>query len=352
MPGEHSITIQRGHCFRKRGSTGTVREQEFTNALGVSLTNKLRDIGWEVHLVDADPPGRKYPNTKFFLALHADGSSNKSARGASFFYPPRDTDVTPQWGQAWQAAHQKIAGYPGGFRRPNYVSSVSTGFYAWRDSRVKAGIATPAEICMLCEHYFATNPEDAAWAWSLGTIDKMADAHVAALLAVAGAPEQQSKPAPKQAGDTMLFECTSNGNKHAWLSYAGCFRYITQASVKLWSDHITVVPCNVAQIRALRATADAAGGLQDSGVEVKDFDDKFWEVPYRERPVGQNCKCDPVVQCRGTTEVAKVTEGINNVIRKLNELTAKVEDSGKGGISSQELSAILLGLSEEVAAWE
>ena len=183
-----SIAIQMGHVPRKTGATGTVREQEFTSKLGPILAKKLRALGWEVHLLNADPPGRKYPNTDLFLALHADGNSNPNVGSASFFYPPRDSGEGFEWGTYWAGAHQKYAGYNFGFRRPNYVSSLSTGFYAWRESRVRAGIATPAKVCLLAEHYFATNPKELAWAFSPGRIEKMADAHVNALGAWNGHP--------------------------------------------------------------------------------------------------------------------------------------------------------------------
>lgn len=177
----NSIAIQMGHVPRKTGSTGTIREQEFTSKLGPILANKLASLGWEVHLLNADPPGRKYPQTDLFLALHADGNANPAVGSASFFYPPRDSEEGFAWGTYWAAAHQATAGYNFGFRRPNYVSSLSTGFYAWRDDRVRAGIATPAKVCLLAEHYFATNPTELAWAFSPGRIEKMADAHVKAL---------------------------------------------------------------------------------------------------------------------------------------------------------------------------
>ena len=199
-----SIAIQMGHVPRKTGSTGTVREQEFTSALGPILAQKLRALGWTVHLLNADPPGRKYPQTDLFLALHADGNSNPNVGSASFFYPPRDSKEGFAWGTHWAAAHQKYAGYNFGFRRPNYVSSLSTGFYAWRESRVRASIATPAKVCLLAEHYFATNPNEARWAWTPGRIEQMANAHVAALGAWNGHPN--SKGTGMQLSDNEQLE--------------------------------------------------------------------------------------------------------------------------------------------------
>lgn len=194
-----------GHVPRTRGSTGTMREQEFTRFLGEALADRLRARGWDVYLIGADPSQRRYPATDLFLALHCDGSSNTKAGGASFFYPKRCEVDGEAWGVHWAAAHQKIADYNFGFRRPNYVAKVSTGFYAWRASRVRTGIATPARVCLLCEHYFATNPAEAEWAWDPGRIEKMADAHVTALTKWNGQPRQTgslttqaaSTPSPK-----------------------------------------------------------------------------------------------------------------------------------------------------------
>lgn len=183
-----SITVQMGHVPRTRGSTGTVREQEFTRALGAALETRLRSQDWEVHLIGADPPGRDYPRTDLFLALHCDGSSSAKAGGASYFYPPRCRTEGEAWGRTWAAAHQRVAEYGFGFRSANYVASVSTDFYAWRSSRVRVGNGTPASVCLLCEHYFATNPDESTWAWTPGRIEMMADAHTVALERWVGHP--------------------------------------------------------------------------------------------------------------------------------------------------------------------
>ncbi len=227
MADEHSITIQMGHVPRTSGSTGTVREQEFTKQLGVTLYFKLHALGWETHLVNADPPGRDYPDTKYFLALHCDGSSNSNVGSASFFYPPRDADESWNWGMLWAGAHQTVADYPFGFRKPNYVSSVSTGFYAWRKSRVPDN-ATPADICLLVEHYFATNPKEAAWAWTPGRIDKMADAHVTALGKLAGHP---------QTTESEMFSTTDTSTGVVTIHVPG-MGYCVPSSPSHWFDVI------------------------------------------------------------------------------------------------------------------
>ena len=48
------ITLQMGHCYRKKGATGTVREQEFADAVGKQLAVALRERGHVVALITAD----------------------------------------------------------------------------------------------------------------------------------------------------------------------------------------------------------------------------------------------------------------------------------------------------------
>ena len=180
-----SITIQMGHVPRTSGSTGTKHEQKFTGLLGQTLAEDLDFAGWEVELIGADPPGRFYPDTDLFLALHCDGSEDPNVGSASYFYPPRAADLSWDWGLRWAAAHQSIAGYRFKFRRPNYVAEVGLGFYAWRASRLTEQ-ATNADVCLLAEHYFATNPTEYEWAWAPGRIELMSKAHVAGLAAWSG----------------------------------------------------------------------------------------------------------------------------------------------------------------------
>jgi archaellum component FlaC len=198
-----SITIQRGHAGRTTGSTGTIGEQAFTETLGPMIASRLRARGWTVSVVDADPPGRRYPDTDLFLALHADGNTNPTVGKASAHYPRRSNafGVAAMWAAAWRTAHS-ARGYDFGFRGDNYVGDrVGERFYAWRQDRVDAGQATPAPICLLAEHYFATNPTERAWADANRTA--MADAHVDAIGAVFNHPTVPAPPVPTQEPPTM-----------------------------------------------------------------------------------------------------------------------------------------------------
>lgn len=336
MSYEHSITIQKGHCFRKSGSTGTYREQEFTDKLGDALHNRLAALGWIVHVVLADPPGRQYPDTRFFLALHADGSTNRSAKGASYFYPPRDADESYRWGLYWSAAHQEIAGYPHGFRQPNYVGSVSTGFYAWRENRVQQEIGTPSPICMLAEHYFATNPADDEWAWTPGRIDLMADAHVAAITQYAGTPNT-----PEGASNMYMIKL----NDTTYRVVLPGLGYADVNSPDHWAEvirkgnetgvyesphmHILMSPQRFTAFEDEHKPLTTQE-IEAIGEEVGEFvPQTYFDVEF-----------DKIVR--------KLDEAATTATTRQSRLIAAINKGGEGAVSPEELSGILRSLADDI----
>ena len=348
MAYNHSISIQMGHVPRTRGATGTVREQEFTRQLGQTLAKRLKLKGWTVELLNADPPGRVYPRTKYFLALHCDGSSNPGVGSASYFYPPRDADESWNWGLLWSAAHQAVAGYGFGFRRPNYVGAVSTGFYAWRASRLP-DMATPAEICLLCEHYFATNPEEAKWAWTPGRISAMADAHVAALGKYTGGHPSSDSSIGSE--NPMIYTMFKGWAPTAcWLSYSGLFRNVSLDSVfkgvldgsgkvvvAPWKNTHTIVPCSTGQLASLRDTARLAGVLADKGSANLSIDQSFWDAcPYTPEPT--------VLHNVGSG--ADLTE-ISTVVKSDGDVT-RANVSSEGNSTRQVAADLSAGLSSAI----
>lgn len=165
------IVVQMGHCFRRTGATGTHREQEFAKAIGTRLERRLLDDGHRVSLIGADDA---VPKADAFVALHCDGSSNRSRRGFSVGYPD---DKGAVLARVWKASHLR-AGYPGPNLPDNYTDNLA-GYYGFRKA---AG--TPYRF--LAEHATTTNPDDEHW---LEThLDAVADAHVEALNRVLGHP--------------------------------------------------------------------------------------------------------------------------------------------------------------------
>lgn len=151
----YDVIVQMGHCFRKTGSTGTSghrgTEQEFVSIVGPKMVEWLTFAGLTARTVLAD---EAIPSSKVFIALHQDGSTNASARGASIGYPPSNGDGR-DLGQLWKAMYQQ-AGWPSGFRPDNYTSALS-GYYGFRK--------TNADVKLLIEHGFATNVADENWMW-------------------------------------------------------------------------------------------------------------------------------------------------------------------------------------------
>lgn len=168
-----TITVQRGHCFRRSGATGTHREQEFANVIGQRLAERLRAHGHTVHLIGADDP---VPRADAFVALHTDGSSNRVRRGGSVGYPDAKGRLLAQ---AWKEEHT-AAGYPGGWLRDNYTAALA-GYYGFRKAS-----GTPYRF--LAEHATTTNPHDERWLAE--NIGAAVEAHVRALGRVLGHPTQ------------------------------------------------------------------------------------------------------------------------------------------------------------------
>lgn len=150
------VVIQKGHCFRKRGSTGTAghrgTEQQFVDKLGTAMVNILRFHGVSAVSILAD---EHVPASEVFVALHQDGSSNSSARGASIGYPSYSNDGR-ELGQLWKAMYQR-SGWPSGFRPDNYTAGLRR-YYAYKYSTARAKL--------LIEHGFATNRYDEDWMWN------------------------------------------------------------------------------------------------------------------------------------------------------------------------------------------
>ncbi len=153
------VTIQLGHCYRKSGSTGTAgmwqgrkrTEQEYVSKVGYRMAEHLNAAGIVTKVVLADDP---IPSSLVFVALHQDGSENRTARGASVGYP---TDgLGRQLGQTWKALYQ-LGGWPSGFRDDNYTRALRT-YYGFRRSDARAKL--------LIEHGFATNLDDQRWMWN------------------------------------------------------------------------------------------------------------------------------------------------------------------------------------------
>ena len=166
------VTIQMGHVARETGRTGTVWEQDNARSLAPRIERRLRDLGHKVKVIGAD---ESVPAGDVFVALHLDGSTNTSRRGASVGYPDPAGGALAA---AWKQEHQR-AGYPGGFLADNYTSALR-GYYGF-------GRAAGYQRRFLAEHGTATHAGDLAWIQA--NQDAMAIAHVNAIGRIVGHPK-------------------------------------------------------------------------------------------------------------------------------------------------------------------
>lgn len=168
-----TIVIQQGHVARTTGATGTHREQELARRLALAMQPLLVQRGHSVRVIGADDP---IPASDVFVALHGDGSSDRSRRGASVGY--RD-EPGRKLAAAWKRRHQ-LAGYDGGFLPDNYTTNLRDYYGVSRST---------ARHRFIAEHGHLTNPTDEVRLF--GNIDAFARAHVDAIGDVVGHPAPQ-----------------------------------------------------------------------------------------------------------------------------------------------------------------
>lgn len=145
------LVVQLGHCYRHSGATGTVGEQEYAAKVGAACARLLHGHGgWVVRQILADAPVAEYRGDAFF-AIHCDGSTSASAKGASVGY--RNV-AGQQVAQAWKRAYE-ARGWSG-FRPDNYTTALS-GYYG---TRTAVGQGNHRAVIVECG--FRTNPTDRA----------------------------------------------------------------------------------------------------------------------------------------------------------------------------------------------
>lgn len=143
------LVVQRGHCYRTAGATGTEGEQSYATLVANECVRLLNgQNGWSVVTTLADE--NRYAGSAF-VGVHCDGSTNSTARGASVGYRTPEGQAL---GQAWKTAYYTL-GWPT-FRPDNYTAALS-GYYGVRNA-VDAG----NRRAIIIECGFLTNPQDRA----------------------------------------------------------------------------------------------------------------------------------------------------------------------------------------------
>jgi hypothetical protein len=185
------LVIQQGHCYRASGATGTTGEQQYATRVGNACMRLLNGKGgWTVRLILADAPANQYRGDAFF-AIHCDGSTSSSARGASVGYR---NAAGQQLGQAWKRAYE-ARGWDG-FRPDNYTAALS-GYYG-----TGTAVAQGNSRAVILECGFRTNPQDLAALDGPGGVDRVALAIGDAL----GIPTDAPQPTAVKDEDMQLIK--------------------------------------------------------------------------------------------------------------------------------------------------
>lgn len=175
------VVLQKGHCFRTSGATGTqsadgsLTEQQFTNAAVNRAVSALSHAGHRGRAILADEPSSSYGGD-FFVSVHCDGSVHASARGASVGYR---TNQGARFAATWKTAYAD-AGWTGGFRADNYTSALA-GYYGTRHA-VNRGTT----YAFVAECGFLTSPADLELLSLSEGADRFARAITTAVVELAG----------------------------------------------------------------------------------------------------------------------------------------------------------------------
>jgi N-acetylmuramoyl-L-alanine amidase len=208
------IVIQRGHCYRTSGSTGTggvdgdPTEQEWATAAAEACRVNLEALGHTVRIINADVADADYRGDGF-VALHCDGSDNPTARGASVGYQTYDGQ---RFAQAWKTCYAE-AGWTGGWRADNYTDGLA-GHYG-----VRTAVEQGNNFAFIAEAGFLTSPADEALLWPDGP------ARFAAALAAAVYELWGGTPPPPLQEEDMPLIITAAGRPAALLSGAELVKY-------------------------------------------------------------------------------------------------------------------------------
>jgi len=156
------LIVQKGHCYRTTGATGTTGEQAYATAVADACVRLLHGKGgWSVRPTLADE--NTYRGDAL-VAIHCDGSTSSTARGASIGYR---TPEGQTFGQAWKRAYAE-RGWTGGFRPDNYTAALAQ--YYGTGNAVAAG----TRRAFIAECGFRTNPDDRALLDAPGGADRVA----------------------------------------------------------------------------------------------------------------------------------------------------------------------------------
>lgn len=144
------VVVHMGHCFRRRGATGTPGEQLFAKRAADACQRVLTQRGHRIRAVRADDPEVTYRGDAF-VSLHCDGSIDPDARGAAVGY---ESTCGRMIARAYVEALARYGWR--GFRPDNYTSTLK------HDYAVRMARGQGVRHAFLASAGFLTNSVDRA----------------------------------------------------------------------------------------------------------------------------------------------------------------------------------------------
>lgn len=117
------VVVQSGHVPRTTGATGTSGEQPFNLAVSKLVVRELRARQVNARRIDADVAIGNYRG-EVFVAIHADGSVDDSAHGASVGYRNSRGKTLARHVKRAYKQRARDAGYDLKFRSDNYTEDL------------------------------------------------------------------------------------------------------------------------------------------------------------------------------------------------------------------------------------
>lgn len=259
------VLLQMGHCFRKTGATGTQgldgdpTEQEFAHAACEGAALLLAAAGHDPEVMFADEARSAYADADAFIAVHCDGSTSGTARGASTGY--RNAD-----GAHLAAAFKQAYSEEGwtGWRPDNYTPALA-GYYG-----VRYAVEGGTSYAMIAEAGFLTSPADEGRLSLPEGPARVARAITAAVVSIFGGPNPEDDMPTLDEIRTVIREELTNFQRLPTFWHAS-----TPARVNHWyriglSDQKVLVDKDQAQ-------GEVANGLAEwSGTSSQDPDGAGW----------------------------------------------------------------------------
>lgn len=139
------IIIQAGHEGRTSGATGAPNEQSFNTDISNKVADELKDRGFFVKRVGADPtPSEIMGDWDLFLAIHYDADIYGTGGGFVDFPTPENDGATEESQRIAYLLRQEYFGTTGIVSRPERSNDKTRNYYMWD----RLSLKTP---CVLIE---------------------------------------------------------------------------------------------------------------------------------------------------------------------------------------------------------